>query len=188
MVKVENLHFVVCSSISQQGGPMADLLERPDYSRVTREVRRIHDEFAVANPPIDPVYIARSLGVSVHFVTFSAAYDDVSGFYDSTDNAIYVNSREFPLRQTFTVAHELGHSIMHREWARSTSYKTLMRDQSREESDHFEKEANAFAAHLLVPRFLLDRYARQYSAEQLSRLFAVSVPMIKARLGFEYGY
>lgn len=167
---------------------MAMLLNRPDYRRARQEAARILEEFSVSAPPVDPVNISRSLGLQVRFVKFSGNFDRVSGFYDAGENAIYVNSEEYPLRQTFTVAHELGHSLLHREWARSKDYKILMRDQSAEDPDPHEKEANAFAGNLLVPRFLLERYVPNANVEQLSRLFAVSVPVIKARLAFEYGY
>jgi hypothetical protein len=50
-----------------------------------------------------------------------------------------------------------------------------------------EKEANAFAAHLLVPRHMLDQYYADLPASDLSKLFAVSVLTIKNRLEFEYG-
>jgi Zn-dependent peptidase ImmA (M78 family) len=160
---------------------------RPNYSRVKREAKRLLTTFGFAEPPVDPVQIARSLGTSVHFVRFSERSSDVSGFYDAVENAIYVNAEEYPLRQTFTVAHELCHSLLHKEWAASSEYKILLRDQAANDNDPYEKEANAFAANLLVPREFLDRYI-SLTPEQLSRLFAVSVPMIKNRLAFEYGY
>jgi Zn-dependent peptidase ImmA (M78 family) len=160
---------------------------RPNYHTVKREAARLLDEFSIVNPPVDPVYIARSLGVAVHFVTFSGEHDRISGFFDATEGAIYVNARELPLRQTFTVAHELGHRLLHQDWARSSEYKILMRDQLADDTDPYEKEANAFAGHLLVPRRLLDRYYQWANPQQLSQLFAVSVPMIKVRLSIEYG-
>jgi Zn-dependent peptidase ImmA (M78 family) len=60
------------------------------------------------------------------------------------------------------------------------------RDADFDAGEPHEREANAFAAHLLVPRNLLDQFSH-LSAQDLSRLFAVSVPMIKNRLLFEYG-
>lgn len=166
---------------------MVETLQKPDYARVKREVRRLLDEFKISAPPVDPVKIARGVGVNVYFVGFGPDQQNISGFYDFEEQAIFVNKEEYPLRQTFTIAHELGHKILHREWAKSSEYRMLMRDQDYNGDEPHEKEANAFAAHLLVPRFLLDQYWKLLTVEELSRLFAVSVPMIKNRLSFEYG-
>lgn len=162
-------------------------LDRPDYSAVKKEVSQILEEFGIVSPPVDPVNVARNLGAKVYFVEFSGEHVNISGFYDCEDDAIYVNREEYPLRQTFTVAHELGHRVMHREWANSSDYKILMRDALYDGNEIHEKEANAFAGHLLVPRKMLDRYWEGMTAEQLSKLFAVSVPVIRNRLAIEYG-
>jgi len=166
---------------------VTDTLVAPDYVRVKQAVRDIHERFGITTPPVNPVEIARNLGTKVLFARFAEGFGNISGFYDCDDNTIYVNHDEFPLRQTFTVAHELGHKVLHAEWAKSSDYKMLMRDSDYSGSEPHEKEANAFAAHLLVPRFLLDQYWRGNSIEALSRLFAVSVPVIKNRLSIEYG-
>lgn len=166
---------------------MAYLSSTPDYAKVLQAVREIQERFSLAEPPVNPVNIARDLGIAVNFVEFSDDYKKISGFFDCEDNTIYVNEEEWPRRQTFTVAHELGHSIMHADWARSSDYRMLMRDSEYNGDDAHEKEANAFAAHLLVPRFMLDKYWKSTTVEGLSRLFAVSVPMIRNRLAFEYG-
>ncbi|WP_416358179.1 ImmA/IrrE family metallo-endopeptidase [Aureimonas phyllosphaerae] len=160
---------------------------RPNYARVMSEVKRLHGEFAIANPPVDPRVIAEGVGVGLRFVRFEGANERVSGFFDCEDNMIFVNKDEAPLRQTFTIAHELGHAVLHREWAQSSEYRVLLRDQDYAGDEVHEKEANAFAAHLLVPRRMLDRFWKAASVEELSRLFAVSVPMIRNRLKFEYG-
>lgn len=166
---------------------MLDTVKKPDYQKVQRFVRGLHSEFDITEPPVNPVEIAREKSVKVVFVEFAGEANNISGFYDFGEKTIYVNSDEFPLRQTFTVAHELGHALLHADWAASDDYRILLRDSGYDGNDPYEKEANAFAAHLLVPRFLLDRYWRNNSVESLSRLFAVSVPMIKNRLAFEYG-
>lgn len=163
------------------------VMTRPNYSRVKGRVRELRDQFGLYTPPVDPVQVARGLGVGVRFVEFEPSSAGVSGFYDPDDNTIYVNKQEFPLRQNFTVAHELAHAILHREWARSEQYRVLLRDGYTDVGEPHEKEANAFAAQLLVPRDLLDKYS-SLDPESLSRLFAVSVPMIKNRMAFEYGY
>jgi Zn-dependent peptidase ImmA (M78 family) len=162
-------------------------VEKPDYARVKRAVRELHKEFGVTEPPVDPSRIARGLGLSVYFVVFESTKKNVSGFFDYAESAIFVNSEEYPLRQTFTIAHELGHKVLHEAWAKSSEYRVLLRDSEYDAGEPHEKEANAFAAHLLVPRFLLDKYYDRLNVEQLSTLFAVSVPMIRNRLSFEYG-
>lgn len=160
----------------------------PNYGRVKSCAAELLKKFGYVAPPVDPATIARREGIEVNFVRFGGKFVDVSGFYDPEENAIYVNQEESPLRQTFTIAHELGHALLHREWARSANYSILWRkDGLNDRSDFHEKEANAFAAHLLVPRHFLDEYAGGLTETDLSRLFAVSVPVIRNRLEFEYG-
>lgn len=166
---------------------LAATIYRPDYKRVKTEVGRILKRFSLDRPPVDPIDIARRMGIQVFFAEFSSDMQSVSGFYDSDDDSIVVNSEEYALRQTFTVAHELGHKILHEDWAKSSEYKVLLRDQAASSDDPREKEANAFAAHLLVPRSMLDVYWKSASVEELSVLFAVSVPVIKNRIAIEYG-
>lgn len=157
-----------------------------DFARALREAKRILDEFGFSAPPIHPVTIARELGVRVWFVRLPE-HPNVSGFYDAEDDAIYIAKGEYPKRQTFTIAHELGHRLLHREWAASNDYRVMLRDQSQMVIDEKEQEANAFAAHLLVPRNMLDDYRHVASIEELSNLFVVSMPVIRNRLRREFG-
>lgn len=160
----------------------------PNYREVKKAAMAILADQGIVEPPVNPVEISRSMGVDVYFVKFNDPNiaSSVSGFYDSDEDAIYVNEDEYPLRQTFTIAHELGHRTLHREWAASNEYRMLLRQDGCND-DPIEKEANAFAAHLLVPRHMLDKYYKLAAPERLSELFAVSVPTIKNRLSFEYG-
>lgn len=166
---------------------------RPKYEQAKQSALDILNSQGLIEPPVNPVEIARNMGVSVYFITFSdpEISEKVSGFYDPSDDAIYVNEKEFPKRQTFTVAHELGHRILHRDWASSNDYKMLLRQDGHNyetlEDEVREKEANTFAAHLLVPRNMLNNYHNLASPEKLSDLFAVSLEMLKNRLSFEYG-
>lgn len=158
-----------------------------DFRRAKAAALGLLQQAGVVEPPVDPVRLAESVGVQVLFVEFAGPSNDrISGFYDCEDNVIMVNKHEFPLRQTFTVAHELGHKVLHEEWARSDSYKVLLRDPAATESSPVEQEANFFAANLLMPRFMMDEYY-QLPPHELSELFAVSVPAIRARLQSLYG-
>ena len=163
-------------------------LVRPNYKAAERAALRLLRDNGVVEPPIDPVEMARSRGVEVFFADFAGeSRSAVSGYYDFKDNSIYVNKADDPRRQLFTIAHELGHHLLHDEWARSSDYKVLWRDPTRRGRDTKEQEANAFAANLLMPRELMDEYYRILPLPKLARLFAVSVPAMEARLNFLYG-
>ena len=166
---------------------MSITLDRPNFNYAQKAALTLLKENHVIEPPVDPVMIARNRGLSVFFVELPPDMQSVSGFYDFEENAIFVNKDEYPLRQTFTIAHELGHKILHEDWVKTKDYRVLLRDQGGKSSDPREREANAFAAHLLVPRFMLSKYWNVMSVEALSELFAVSVPVIKNRIAFEYG-
>lgn len=165
---------------------LADL--RANYQLAESKALRLLNEYGLTEPPVDPRLVADMVGVRVTFVRFSGEEDQVSGFYDYDENEIVVNRQEAPLRQTFTIAHELGHKVLHDVWAKSAEYRVLLRDPSQQSKDAHEQEANAFAANLLMPRFMMDAYVENHTPQQLARLFAVSLPAMQARLSYLYGY
>jgi Zn-dependent peptidase ImmA (M78 family)/transcriptional regulator with XRE-family HTH domain len=77
---------------------------------------------------------------------------EIEGFSIYHDNypIIFVRKREARQRELFTLAHELGHLILHREGS-IDSEENIFSVQSR------EREVNAFAGHLLVPEDALSR-------------------------------
>jgi len=168
---------------------MTATLQKPDYRLAQYKALDLLASAGIKLPPVNPIDIAENiLNVPVRFAVFDQTESErISGFYDSEENAIVVNRDEFPLRQTFTIAHELGHKILHEDWARSSEYQVLLRNPQEQSKDFREKEADAFAANLLMPRFMMDEYYEDSPASELSRLFAVSVPAIRARLSFLYG-
>ena len=83
----------------------------------------------------------------------------------------------------FTIAHELGHYFLHKDWIEKGKYEILMRNTSFRTGNSLEKiEANTFAVHLLVPDFMLNKYKKVSSFYELSILFGVSQPVIKFRV------
>jgi len=165
-------------------------MRKPNYNKVQNMIEELRKKYSLYKPPINPLEIARNEGIEVKFVRFGDGHEDISGFYDPDDNVIYVNKDEPPKRQTFTIAHELGHALLHRDWAKTENYHVLRRNSSPNlfgVNEPHEKEANAFAAHLLVPSDLLDRFYPQLHEKELARLFAVSLPVIENRISFEYG-
>ncbi len=177
-----------------QGRLGMDRTLKPDYKRATNTALQILKDFEITAAPVDPAKIARDLGIIVNFARFPK-HDNVSGFYNADQNAIYVNINEAPARMTFTIAHELGHYHLHQEWVKSSEYKILFRNQVlTAQKDPKEQEANKFAANLLVPKFLLDQYDIKklfinslISISEIATMFAVSADVIKLRLKDECG-
>lgn len=89
--------------------------------------------------------------------------DDVSGFFIIKDKTAHIGFNKYhsDKRQRFTIAHEFGHYILHSKDTPlfvDTTEKTLYRnvDSSTGEMEK-ERQANAFAAALLMPISLLKR-------------------------------
>jgi Zn-dependent peptidase ImmA (M78 family) len=74
---------------------------------------------------------------------------------------IGVNEDHHPNRQRFTIAHELGHFILHRDDSSIFVDKTLTfyRDGQSSQGVYIQEiEANAFAAELLMPEAVIHQY------------------------------
>jgi Zn-dependent peptidase ImmA (M78 family) len=156
----------------------------PDYHRAQREAEKLVSSFGLTRPPVDPEAIAEALGLSVVYAHFSPGIsDEVSGYLDVAGNRIVVNKAIPSNRKTYTIAHELGHYVLHKEYAASNRYEVLLRKNQYENAKPpEEQEADAFAANLLVPIKLLREYKSFASGSELARLFGVSADVIMHRL------
>ncbi len=138
-----------------------------------------------SSPPIPVLEIAQDNGVDVVFADFKDRAEDVSGFCDLERRRIYVNHRDMPKRQSFTMAHELGHWLLHKAIFDDDpdTYRYLPRFATPRHND-LEREANKFAAHLLVPERLL-RPVRTSRVSALADAFFVSRSMMEIRLRYK---
>lgn len=146
--------------------------------------RKTADNLAAdySSPPIPVVEIAEQNGVDVVFAEFGAHSDAVAGFCDFEDKQIVVNDADSFGRKMFTIAHELGHWVLHRGFFEREpgKYAVLPRFQ-KPEKNPFEQEANCFAAELLVPRHLL-LPVKHAGVATLAEIFGVSREMMEFRL------
>ena len=135
------------------------------------------------SPPIPVSEIAMENGVDVVYANFGKHSKKVAGFCDFREEKIYVNNADPIKRQFFTVAHELGHWLLHQEIFEKNpdEYSVLARLQSTESDNPLEQEANYFAANLLVPDQLLNP-VRQSPVSALANVFGVDVIMMTRRL------
>jgi len=139
--------------------------------------------------------IAKAMGAQVRYSPFD---DDLSGMIYIKDGVpiIGVNSLHHPLRQRFTIAHELGHLELHREMITSKvhvdkDFPVLMRDpKSATGTEKVEIEANQFAAELLMPEALIKQALESEPfdidddgpIEELAKKFRVSKQALEYRI------
>ena len=143
----------------------------------------------IDTPPISFGKILQSLWLSIIEKEFPSDMLDISGFLDIEKWIIYINAKDTFQRRMFTLAHEIGHFILHQEILKLEpgKYELVYRSQQLEwTSDLIEQQANCFAAHLLVPKNMLDKYYHQASIDQLSTIFWVSKQVIGYRIATEY--
>lgn len=113
----------------------------------------------------------------------------ISGLLLAARGEIWVNAaeaREWPPRKRFTIAHELGHYLLHRsgQQALFCRHGAVEEGASRPRLPVAEVEANAFAAALLMPAPLVRerRSACGGDIDQLCLDFASSKRAMKRRL------
>lgn len=155
----------------------------PRYDAVAARANELTRPYST--PPIPVLEIAEKTGVDVVFADMGQHRDKVAGFCDFRAAKLYVNVDDPTNRQTFTIAHELGHWVLHRDVFINDPdrYPVLPRFQSVDTSDIYEREANSFAGHLLVPGRLLKPIS-DHSVAVLARIFAVSASMMENRLKY----
>jgi Zn-dependent peptidase ImmA (M78 family) len=131
-----------------------------------RHIRNLVKQLLLSNDiksaPVDIEKIAENFRIQIEKQN---AEDEVAGFllkdFDSKNALIGVNTHHNPNRQRFTIAHELGHYFLHDYEGVHFDSKTtglrmyLRNEKSTTGTDLEEREANLFAAELLMPEDLL---------------------------------
>lgn len=113
---------------------------------------------------------------------------DFSGLLLPDRREIWLNAheaRDWPGRRRFTIGHELGHWCMHREDGEPIYCRSGQVDDEPERPERPlpEREADAFAAALLMPPALMQReYERDREFGRLCGLFNVSAKAMGRRL------
>lgn len=162
-----------------------------------RKIELLVDElltaYQIKEAPVPIERIAKAKGARIYY---QSLVDDVSGFLfrDAAQTVIGVNTHHAAVRQNFTTAHELGHLLLHDEEKLHVDrdFRIRLRDDvSSHGTDESEREANLFAASLLMPkRFLeedlqneeyIDLFGDQFLPE-IARKYGVSSQALVNRL------
>ena len=131
--------------------------------------------------PVPVGKICSTLGIEASYVPIS---DDISGRIYRANDAYFIeaNLRHAQTRRRFTVAHELGHYCLHKDFLdyygmilERSSRSIIIRDK--------EIEADNFAAELLMPvQHFIKKYNELKNVYSLSQYFCVSESAIRTRL------
>nr|WP_294510298.1 ImmA/IrrE family metallo-endopeptidase [uncultured Rhodopila sp.] len=141
--------------------------------------------------PVPIFDIVREAGLDLSFIPLD---DNISGWIEKAPGGRYkvaINLNHAPVRRRFTAAHELGHYIYHRDLLGTGSGDTRA---YRSEGTQFpnaaiqqihERQANSFAANLLMPRKAIGVLRNQGvdSVSEMARRFEVSTDAMRIRLG-----
>lgn len=132
--------------------------------------------------PVDVHRMAAALGLKVEAEPLDKS---ISGKIvkdaDRPRYTITLNANHHPRRQRFTLAHEIGHYVLHRDLIGDGIIDDAMY-RSRQ-SDRVERQANSYAASLLMPAPLVRDFAK--TSDQLSETalhFGVSEEVARIRL------
>jgi len=163
--------------------------------RARDTARQIIHNYEITQPPIRVEEIAHSQGIEIVRHRFEGPE---SGFAlrDGNRRIIGLNTQTSRRRQRFTVAHELGHLLLHEGKIivdQAVLRVDLRNDISSMGTDVEEIEANAFAATLLMPETIVfahvlnlvkgnSEIAREALIAELARIFDVSAEAMGYRL------
>jgi len=156
-------------------------------------------DYGYTKPPIDVEQIAKNLNINIVYENYDG---ELSGVLirneDKGEYVIGVNDRHSDKRKRFTIAHEIGHFLLHEgngnDTYIDTSIKYNFRNADSSQGTNLEEmEANAFAACLLMPDDMLEDYIENnygsidyYETDEvveISNAFQVSTQALMIRLG-----
>jgi predicted transcriptional regulator len=154
---------------------------------------RLVEKMGIAEPPVDPMEIARRLGLHVGEKDLGQGISGVLINNGPSEVYIVVSAGDRHVRKRFTVAHEIGHQQLghlvggehvHVDKTRQVLFRG---PRAAEGVDIQEIEANTYAASLLMPTKLLqkavaDRRLLDEDVEDLAKRFDVSAQAMTFRL------
>ena len=159
---------------------------------IQSEVVELLQRNNITEAPVDVERVAKSVHIAVRR---TPSEDDISGFLlrQAGQAIIGVNTLHHPNRQRFTIAHELGHFVLHQhDEVHIDRAVVKLRDRtSSKGEDPEEVEANGFAAELLMPEQFLTRDLARLTftdllddrgMQRLAKQYQVSVQAMTNRL------
>ena len=122
----------------------------------------------------DPFELAEYLKIKIIYEDLGK---NIRGYYQACPKlkVIHINNNLDYVDQKIVCSHELGHAILH-----SKLNIVFLHKHTYCVKNKFEREANTFAAELIIPDGLLLEYP-EYSIEQIAALYNIPVELLKLK-------
>jgi len=162
--------------------------------KIEEVTAQLLDELNINEIPVPIRKIAERIGLNIHPYDLG---ENISGVLviEKEQGTIGINPLESSVRQRFTIAHELGHFILHKNNNDSLfvdkDFKVLFRNQESTTGElKREQDANAFAAAILMPKNILKKKIDELSLDltdedavkSLAQMFDVSAIAMTYRI------
>ncbi len=133
-------------------------------------INKLYKKYYTTNP----IELAKCLNIKILFEELGS----INGYYNTAfrQKFIHINSNLEEQKQKFTIAHELGHALLHPK-----ANTHFLRENTLFSINKLEKEANLFAVNLLISDEDLREY-QDFSISQLSSIFGIHQKLIELRL------
>lgn len=169
---------------------------RPRYTLARRRAVQLLATGGVTGAPVPLERLAELCGATIRYEPFDGEVSGMVHCHPGGGGIIGVNSEHSRTRQRFTIAHELGHLLLHadEEFHIDEKRPLARRDEvSSQAVDPREIEANQFAAELLMPKALVHASIEiiveenpeitiEDSIDDLARAYSVSTLAMTYRL------
>ena len=187
--------------------------EVPDFVKKIREqsgsiddaVKVILTKNGVMEPPINVIKIADSMGIKVFSVEFTdpnvkgaiADFKSPMPQFNGEQRIIAVDKKSYATRKIFTIAHEIGHFVMHcgesNDFFERDVYESNEEKKNSEDNrNSIEKDADKFAASLVMPKDMFIDFVenspyyiirdKQNLVQEICKKFIVAEKAAKKRL------
>lgn len=141
-------------------------------NKAEKKAREVLEQHDVTKAPTPLEAIVKSFGIRVVAKPYDATgYHDVSGmlYRSATDTVVGLNENHSETRRRFSLAHELGHFLLHKGEVFVDAKVNFRNRLSSMGVDREEIEANEFAAELLMPSDLVStEFYKLFDADKTS--------------------
>jgi len=152
-------------------------LNKIDHEKIAWKAYEVLEASNIKDPVVNVIKIAQAEGIKIREAEMPKGNEKVAGFYDKNSKTIFIAKNDSPERKLFSVAHELGHLFLGHKHA-TVLYRTVLSEGGQYPTE--ESEANSFAAHLLMPDYMVKEYMERLDLAKsdyktLAKIFGVPI-------------